>query len=315
MNRPLPRRLVPLALAVAAMSALSACATFTDDNVVARVGDTELSHDDLAAILRSVEGDDAVFAPMNDDNRTDDATDLVRDWITDRLLRDDLTAAGIQIDAPSPDLTGETIAANVDASIAAWTPQPTFDISNDEVRDLYNQGVEESNMLCVSTIIVINGAYAEGLATGVRPDEATAAAAAPAALDFANELRDQIVSGEQTFEQVAEQYASGQRADVAVEQAPCMSGSDFVVNYSDSQPEYVAAVLDAPIGEVPAAAVAPYGVHLIWVHPYDELAPGALDQVLSAPLTRFDFLSRRSDVYLDPRFGVFDGPNFIVPLG
>lgn len=315
MIRLLPRRLVPLALALAATASLSACTTFSDDNVAARVGDTELSNDDLATVLRGTLGDDAVFAPINDDSRPDDAGDIVTNWIIDQLLRKDLAAAGIPVAEPSTELNVEALLANFQTSAGVWSAQPTFEITEDEARDLYNQGIQESNIVCVSTILIVNAAYADGLATGVRPDDATVDAAAPAALDLANEVRAGIVGGEQTFDQVAQQYANGERTDIVVEGPPCMSGADFIVQYSENQPEYVDAVLQSSIGEVSVPVAAPYGVHLLRVTPFDEILPGELDVVLTSTATRFDFLSRRSEVYVDPRFGTFNGPDFLVPLG
>jgi hypothetical protein len=288
-NRLPTRRLVPLAVAVASLGSLSACTTFSDDNVVARVNDTELTNDDFAEILRSVEGEEATFAPINDDTRNDDATDIIRNWIVDQIVRDDLATNGIEVPAPSTELTSTAIEANFAAAAGLWQQQPAPTISDEDVRAEYERGPVASSMICPAYIIVESAELADDIAT-------------------------QIADGSVTFAEAAAANSIDQATADNGGAIPCDDTRNFF-NQFQAVPELVDAVFETEIG----AVTEPLNVGEVYVlfrlRPWEELEPGELDPILTSVPTRFDFLAREYDVYVDPRFGSFDGSLGLVPLG
>lgn len=288
-NRLPTRRLVPLAVAVASLGSLSACATFSDDNVVARVNDTELTNDDFSKILRGVEGEEAAFAPINDESRTDDATDIVRNWIVDQIVRHDLAANGIEVPAPSAELSSAAIEANFTEAAGLWQQQPAPTISDELARAEYERGPVDSSIICPSYIIV---------------DSA----------ELAGDIFAQLADGTTTFVEAAAANSIDAATAATGGVIPCGDSRDFVDQFQGA-PELVTAAFEADIGEV----TEPLGVAEVYVlfrlRPWEELAPGELDPVLTSVPTRFDFLARQYDVYVDPRFGSFDGSLGLVPLG
>ncbi len=288
-NRLPTRRLVLLAVAVASLGSLSACATFSDDNLVARVNDTELTSDDFSEILRSVEGDEATFAPINDGSRPDDATDIIRNWIVDQIVRDDLAATGIEMPAPSTELSSMAIAANFNESAALWQQQPAPPISDEQARAEYERGPVDSSIICPSYIIV---------------DSA----------ELADDIAAQIAEGATTFAEAAAANSIDTATAATGGVIPCDDSRNFV-NQFQEVPELVTAAFEAEIGEV----AEPFNVGEVYVlvrlRPWEELEPGELDPIITSVPTRFDFLARQYDVYVDPRFGSFDGSLGLVPLG
>jgi hypothetical protein len=288
-NRLPTRRLVLFATAVASLSTLSGCATFSDDNVVARVNDTELTNDDLSEILRGVEGGEATFAPINDDSRTDDATDIIRNWIVDQIVREDLAANGIEVPAPSTDMSAAAIEANFTGSAGLWQQQPPITISDDEARAEYESGPVDGNMICPSYIVVETA-------------------------ELADDLYDQITDGAATFAEAAAANTIDPATAATGGVIPCADSRNFVSQFQEV-PELVNAAFEAAIGEVTEPVIVTEVYVLIRLRPWEELEPGELDPILTSVPTRFDFLAREYDVYVDPRFGSFDGSLGVVPLG
>jgi PPIC-type PPIASE domain len=276
-------------LAVASLGSLSSCTTFSDDNVAARVNDTELKNDDLSDILRSVEGEEATFAPINDASRTDDATDIIRNWIVDQIVRDDLANNGIVVPAPSTELSSAAIEANFNESATLWQQQPPITISDEEARAEYERGPLDSSMICPSYIIVESA-------------------------ELADDIYSQITDGSITFAEAAAANSLDQATAATGGVIPCDDSRNFVDQFQEV-PELVNAAFEAEIGEV----TEPFNVGEVYVlmrlRPWEELEPGELDPILTSVPTRFDFLTRQYDVYVDPRFGSFDGSLGLVPLG
>ncbi len=268
---------------------LSACSTFSDDNVVARVNDNELSNDDLTEILRGVEGEEATFAPINDASRIDDATDIISNWIVDQILRDDLAAAGIAVPEPSTELSAAAIQANFTESAPLWQQQPAIPISDEQAQAEYELGPLESNMVCLSYIVV---------------DSA----------DTAASLYTQITDGAVTFAEAAAANSIDPATAETGGALPCDDTRNLVTQF-ESVPELVDAMLAAEIGVVSEPFSVGEASVLIRLRPWDELEPGELDPILTAVPTRFNFLTREYDIYVDPRFGTFDGSVGLVPLG
>jgi hypothetical protein len=96
-------RRLPLALSVAAIATLtSACATFSDSDNVARVGDATLTSDDFEAQLTEVS------APIDEVLPGDAVRAQITSWIQEQLA-----------DADTPTLSADELAARYDAGFEA----------------------------------------------------------------------------------------------------------------------------------------------------------------------------------------------------
>ncbi len=273
------KRSFPALIAAAAL-VLGGCATFTDADVAARIGDDELSSDRLASIAREQLGDD-------DAGRADMQTviGILNNWVLDRVLRADLAAAGIPLDEVEGELTNATLDESINASFGTWQQAPATTISDDDLRARYELGPIESNIICTAHVLV--------------DDEATA-----------NEVLDRLADGDDFAELAAEFSIDTSAANGGV--LPCSTTTEFGNQYI---PEYVEAALDAQIGEPVGPVLSQFGFHVILVRPYDDLAGDELLGVTSLPQIRFEFASQDLDVYVDPRYGAFDPSSGITPLG
>lgn len=273
------KRSFPALLAAAAL-ALTGCATFTDADVAARVGDDEISNDQLASIAREQLG-------VADAGRADMQTviAILNNWVLDRILRADLAAAGAPLDEVEGELTDATLDESIDASFGVWQQSPAAPIPDDQIRDLYERGPVGSNMICTAHILV--------------GDEAAA-----------DEVLARLADGDDFAELAAEFSTDTSAAGGGV--LPCAFTADFSSQYI---PEYVEAALDAEMGEPVGPVLSQFGYHIILVRPYDDLAGDELVGLVSSPQIRFDFASRDIDVYVDPRYGAFNASAGITPLG
>lgn len=274
------RTFVRLTLLAATVAAASGCATVTDGNVAARVGDAELSNDELTAITRGELGDDdAVRADMQL------VVGVLNNWVLDQVLRADLAANGTPLPAVEGEVTNETLNAAITESFGLWQQIPPTPLPDDVVASRYGLGPVESNLICPAHVLV--------------EDEATA-----------NEAIDRIDDGD-SFAEVA--------ADLSIDTTaanggslPCGTTTDFAAQYI---PEFVEAALEAEIGEPVGPVASQFGYHVILLRPFDDVSPDELAPVLSSPQVRFDFASSELDVYVDPRYGTFNASSGIVPLG
>lgn len=274
------RRFVRLTLLAAGAVALSGCATVADADVAARVGDEELSNEQLSTIAREQLGDDeAVRADMQT------VVGILNNWVLDQVLRADLASNGTPLDAPEGELTLESLTASINESFQSWQQVPPTPIPDDAVRAGYERGPVESSIVCPAHVLV--------------DDEATA-----------DEVLDLLDDGA-GFADTAAEYS----VDTSAENGgnlPCGSTGDFAAQYI---PEFVEAALEAEIG-VPVGPVASqFGYHVIMLRPFDDVAPEELASVLATPQVRFDFASSDLDVFVDPRYGTFEASSGIVPLG
>ncbi len=268
------------ALLAAAVLALTGCATFTDADVAARVGDDEISNDQLASIARDQLGvDDADRADMQT------VIGILNNWVLDRILRADLAASGAPLDEVEGDLTSATLDESIGASFGAWQQTPPAPIPDDRLRARYELGPIESNLICTAHILV--------------DDEATA-----------DEVLGRLADGDDFAELATEYSVDTSAAGGGV--LPCAFTTDFRSQYI---PEYVEAALGADMGDPVGPVESQFGYHVILVRPYDDLAGDELVGLTSTPQVRFDFASQDAEVYIDPRYGSFDGSAGITPLG
>lgn len=276
MKRPFARLLLFAASAVA----LTGCATFTDADIAARVGDEELTTDQLASFARDAIGDD-------DAGRADMQTvaGVLTNWVIDQVVRADLAANGTPLPRVEGDPTIETLTTSFNESVGLWQQLPPAPVDDDAVRSLYSLGPVESNMICPAHVLV--------------GDAATA-----------NEVLDLLGGGAQFADVAAEYSFDGSAGDGG--NLPCSTTGDFATQYI---PEFVEATVDAEI-DVPVGPVeSQFGFHVIVIRPYDDIGSGELLNVLSTPQIRFDFASTAVDVYVDPRYGSFNGASGVIPLG
>jgi parvulin-like peptidyl-prolyl isomerase len=274
------RTFVRLTLLTAAVTALSACATVTDGDVAARVGDAELSNAELTTLTRGQLGDEeAVRADMQT------VIGILNNWVLDQVLRADLAANGSPMEAPDGELTSESLDASINESFGVWQQAAPTPISDDAVEARYSLGPVESNMICAAHVLV--------------EDE-----------DIADEVLARLDDGA-TFADTAVEFSFDSSAANGGN-LPCGTTPDFAAQYI---PEFVEAALEAEIG-VPVGPVASqFGYHVIVLRPFDDLSPDELAPVLATPQVRFDFASTDVDVYVDSRYGTFNASSGILPLG
>lgn len=270
-----------ITLAAASFVLLAGCATFTDDEVAARVGDVELSEDELAGLVRESVGDEAAdTAPMQAVN------EILNNFVLDRVLRSDLAASGSPLDEFVGDLTNVSLQESAGQAFAAWQSNPPTPVDPARVRAKYELGPIESNITCTAHILVETEARA-------------------------SEVLDRLDAGD-AFATLAEEYSFDTGSAAQGGTLPCDTTGGFSAAYI---PEYVEAAIDAEIG-VPVGPVASqFGFHVILLRPFDDLGADELDPLLAQPQIRFDFVADDIDVYVNPRYGAFDAARGVVPLG
>jgi parvulin-like peptidyl-prolyl isomerase len=267
-------------LGVAAL-AVSGCATFTDADVAVRVGDDQLSEDQLDELVRERLGDTTVdTAPMTVVN------EIITTYVLDRALRADLAALGSPLPDVEGDVTVDSLTSSANLAFSAWQQTPPDPSLGASLRNRYELGPVESDITCTAHILV--------------EDEAAA-----------RDVLARLDLGEDFGELAAElSIDPGSSDDGGV--LPCTTTSTFSQQYI---PEYVAGALDAEIGEPTAPVESQFGFHVILVRPFDELTADELDQLLTIPQIRFDLAAADLDVYVNPRYGSFEGARGVVPLG
>ena len=274
----------PLRLAVAAAAttvALSGCATFNDTDVAARVEGVELTEAQLASLVRETTGDDAVRAPL------DAANQAITAFVLDESLRADLDRLGAS--APRPDndeLTTASLQESFTIAFGAWQATPPQTFSEDEWSRFYSRGPVESGVTCTAHILVETEAEA-----------------------FT--VLDELDSGV-PFAQVAAVRSIDPGSKDSGGVLPCASTGDFANSYI---PEYVEPALAAEIGVPVGPAQSQYGYHIILVRPFESIDSAELEALLTNPTVRFELASTDLDIYINPRYGSFEGARGIVALG
>jgi hypothetical protein len=270
-------RLGVVAAATAAL-VLSGCGTFTDNDVVAKVGDDELTDADVQRLLVGTV-EDTAEVPY------DAANAAISNWIIDRVLRADLAANDGAIDEVEGELTGDSLRTSFDASFGAWSTMTGGDIPPGRIAATYGSGPSESGMVCASHILVA--------------DE-----------DTANEVLDGLDDGDE-FAELAAEYSTDPGSAESGGALPCSSLTTFANTFVS---EFTSSVLEAETGDVIGPVESQFGYHVIWVRPYDELSDADVDTLLADPLVRFSFAVDDAGVWVDPRFGEFDVSRGLVPV-
>lgn len=268
-------------MATATTIALSGCGTFTDTDVAARVEGVELTEAQLASLVRETAGADAERVPL------DAANQAITAFVLDESLRADLDRLGAS--APRPvdgALTTASLEESFTLAFGAWQATPPQTFTDDQWSQFYSRGPVESGVTCTAHILVET--EAEALA----------------ALD---ELADGAA-----FADVAAERSIDPGSKDSGGVLPCAPTGDFANSYI---PEYVEPALAAEIGVPVGPAQSQYGYHIILVRPFDQIDTSELEPLLANPTIRFELASNDLDVYINPRYGSFEGARGIVALG
>jgi hypothetical protein len=297
------RTVVPVAAlgaAVLVASLLSGCTTFTDNGVAARVGENELSQDDLDTLLAGASPDVDPDEPS--EVAADTARSLISSWIVTEVLLGDIDANGGEVSDTDRQAAADELSANpgwegataelqalqIDqtAAITVWSAIPPSVPSEDELRAIYEQGIEASGIACTAHILVETRAEA---------DEVTAE-----------------LDGGADFAEVAAERSTDTGSAENGGVIPCDAASTFRSQYV---PEYVEAALAAEIGVPTEPVESEFGFHVILVRPFDDVADEGIDQIYNDINARFGRAAAAADVHVDPRIGTFDPAAGVVPLG
>ena len=270
-------RRAPLAV-LAAVVALTGCGTFTDNDVVAEVGDEQLTESDIRSILGDDEATDVPY---------DVANTIVTNWIIDQVIRFDLADGGNPIEPEGGDLTAESQEASFEAAFAAWQTAEPRTVTNDQLASAYGEGPTESGLVCVAHILV--------------DSERTA-----------DEVIARFDDDDTTFAQLAAEYSTDPGSAGNGGTLPCSSLSAFAGTYVS---EFTNAVIDTRPGDVVGPVESQFGYHVIWIRPFDDLTQTDLDALTADALVRFSFAADEAGVTVDPRFGEFSVASGLIPVG
>lgn len=287
-------------LVVAAGLAVSGCTTFTDDDAVARVGDVELSEDELDDIAFAIRAQAAPADEADDPDLTiaelRQATSL---WVQARLQDDFLDGEEIDVDDASRD---EAV------SLLTLSPQlPRFGEATQDTQDLLVEFVAGGQVLSEQTFAAppeLVEAYADGpLASGVLCVSHVLVADA----DAAEPVIDELEAGTE-FALVAAEFSDDPGSAAQGGDLGCWFTDEFRTTFV---PEFVDGALDAEVGEPTEPVISDFGAHVILIRPADESLDG-----LAALVASPGFLVRGADIHVDPRIGSYDSAsNAVLPLG
>lgn len=272
------RRPTILLAALATASVLSGCATFQTD-VVARVGDAELTDEEFQALVAEQTGNDET--PARIDGQT--ARTIVANFVVTELLRSDLVALGIPI--PESDQTGMTpstaLRNDYDLAVQSWTTMPAASFVDEQVLTTYADAAESLELACVSQILVDSEESADEVLAQLDSGADYADVAAIYSIDINTSSAGGFV-GCATPDQV-ETYLGFEFADALA-----------------------TAAVDEPFGPV----ATPGGFAIGRIPPIEALSVETLVQL------RFQTLSDRYDVDVDPSVGEWSSADIaVLPLG
>jgi hypothetical protein len=291
------RAVVPILLLA---GAATGCSTFSDNDAAARVGDFELSQDELGELLIG-----ATPAPSPPTNVRDGVTAraVLTTWISTRIVELDLAAQGESVSAEAiaaatgafqaEDPVGwaekpvdvQNLQVEQRAAIETWSALEVTAPSDDELRSLYEAGTAESGFVCGAHILVDT---AEG----------------------AQAILDQLEGGAD-FAELAASESIDTDSGANGGNLPC----DLAGAYEANIPEFAEAFLTADLGVPVGPVQSQFGYHVILLRPSDQVDPGELAAVYNGAPLRFQRAASGVDVYVDPRFGSFDPATGVFALG
>lgn len=266
-----------LSVAAAAVLFTSGCGSTSDGDVVASVGDVTLDRDTFEQLVNDSETANGVPAdsqPAADAARTDGdaARNIVGQWITLELVRQDMQANDVPLPEVDTSLSGnERFQQDYQATGLAWVDQGDEVLADQQLQDWYNQGPSASGIACVGHILVKEESEAQAVLDRLEAGEAFGDVAAQTSLD-------------------AQSAAQGGAL-----------GCRPVTNFSSTFiPEFVDASLAAEVGVPTQPVASEFGQHVILVMPFEELAG---DDLI---LARLIALGQWNDVDVDPQIGAWE---------
>lgn len=268
-----------LLLAVVALGT-SACSTFTDTDVVARVGVVEMTDQQLAELLREQVGDEANRAPLELSNQ------IVTTFVLDAAVRADIARLGGDVPTPSGFLTAAGLQSDFQQAVQAWQAVQPRSFERAAWGDLYARGPADSGIVCTSHVLLDSEAEANDVLAELDRGASFADLAAERSTDPGSRVNGGVIE--------------------------CAVAQTFANSFV---PEYVDAAFEADIGEPVGPVQSQFGFHVILVRPFDEIDDVELEPLVTDPAIRFDLATRSLDIYVDPRYGSFEGARGIVSLG
>lgn len=286
------RRLPSLLLAAGAL-VLAGCSTFSDTNAVARVNDAELSADLLDDLMVSLASPQTGPADLMN---ADEARRAITIWVSAEVQAQELEARGAEIAEESRGEAAATLAAQlpefttvgdeardvlVDLVAGGATLAETAPPVSDDLVALYERGVEVSNLICVSHILVVSEQQAQGVV---------------------DDLAEGVDFGELAGQASLDAQSGAIGGDLG-----CWFVDDFSAQFV---PEFVAGALAAEIGVPSDPVQSEFGFHVILVRSGDDAVAG-LQALQSSPR----YLASQADIHVSSRYGTFDLVFGVVPLG
>jgi hypothetical protein len=268
------RRLIPLVLAAVAVTG---CASL-DTDTVASVDGVTFSYDQLHTVM-----DDA---GLSEGDATEVAGDAARQvttaFVVTELLRLDLQS--LEADPPQVDTASmtpsEALLAENRAVTEAWTGLPSGTLADDELRSAYEAGPNRLGWVCPAHILVATEAEADQLIADLENGADFAALAAERSVDPASADQGGFID--------------------------CFGVAQF---QNDVEAAFVAAALDAQVGEPSGPVETSVGWHVVTLIPFDDIPPTLIPQL------RFIDLSSRHDVQIAPAVGEWAPDAGVVPVG
>jgi PPIC-type PPIASE domain len=296
---------IPILLLAAAATG---CTTASDNDAAARVGEFELSQDELGGLLVGATPTTTTqpgTEPVDDsDLSAQTARDLLNVWILTRIIEADLAAQGESVSPEAiADVTGafaaqdpagwaalpidlQNLQVEQRAAIETWSALEIPTPSDAELRAAYDAGTAESGIVCSAHILVATEAEAQS-------------------------ILDRLAGGADFAElALAESTDTGSGADGG--NLPCALTNTFEDTYV---PEFVEAALAAEIGEPVGPVQSEFGYHVIVLRSSDQVDPAELGALYTESSARFQRAAAAVDIYVDPRYGAFNAVTGVEPLG
>ena len=305
----------PLRLAIvtaAAALAVSGCATFTNTDVLAEVGGSDITNDEFEVIADDFFANPEIFGTSPSvGGRADgeQSRSLLGAMVRERIVTGFLDREGIDGSESRQEfldtaLAGSPVAEmsegiqNLIATIDEGPRSVAVSMAEvpniDELRSLYADNPVTTGLVCSRHILVETEDEAE------------------AVLD---ELRDGADFAEIAIERSIDPTATETGGALASQDNPCIPVQTMLASFDTA---FVAGVLTAREGVPSAPTESSFGWHVILHRPWEEVgeAIGSLHQPGDSGLLLFDGFAATTEVEIDPRFGTWDPVlSTIVPIG
>ncbi len=302
-----------LSFAVAAVAvALSGCATFTNTEVAAQIGDTEIAVDEFEPLATEYFEYPDVFGTTPVSNGRGDAEQsrlllgvMVRQVLTNEFFDAyDLDASQQRQEfkdnvlATSPIGTMSDAMQNLIADIEDGSrTQVLTQVSPpsvEQLRALYESSPASTGMLCMRHILVETEADANRVLADLN-----------AGADFAT------LAAERSIEPAAAETGGA----LGNAQNDCIPLQTVLQSFD---PGFTAGALEASVGVPSAPVESSFGWHVILHRPWDEIAQSvvALHRPGDTGGYLFDGYLVTADVEISPRFGTWDAASgSVLPIG